>query len=136
MERISRLDIILNLLNDIKLNYPETFEEIFNRITISSSATFTDKELELVLDKLYKDGYVDFKKLKSAGKKLNDKAFYINYDGIIFLAQGGYKEFIKTTKLENRRKIIVDYFLILGGLGSTIVATSYIFKFIKLLCGC
>src|SRR5580765_4822798 len=81
---ISQLDKALQYLSSDK-DYPETFEEL------KAGLLFNDKDLNLILNKLKKDGFIDVKNLLE-GITLNGASYLINFDGLIFNDFGGYTQ--------------------------------------------
>lgn len=131
---IDDLDIVLKSLNEVKERPSSTYQDIFDLL---GENKFTDKELDLILDKLVKDRYVNKKPTFTKDKNGNKiehptiKLFHITYDGHLFLDNGGYKKKLRLDKIDNRRKIIVDYALIIGGGGAVIAACLSLYEIIQ-----
>ncbi len=97
MSTEKRLDIVLKYLN----NDIENFED-FKKIK-SNFEYFKNKELDLILDKLFLDGYINKKKstMDNANKILPPSYYRITYHGLLFISRGGYQHETKTRNYKN-----------------------------------
>ena len=90
------LDAVLRYLDNDE-DYQESHEKIKER----SKLGYGDKDLQLILDKLCGDGYVSFSHMKSGGKPIDAKTYYISFHGRLFLERGGFQKESKILKRKN-----------------------------------
>ena len=81
------LDNILVYLDNNEL-YPESHTDIKEKLSFDIS----DKHLQLVLDKLCLDGYIDMRHGKTDGEPNDLKYYHITFHGRLFLSRDGYRQ--------------------------------------------
>lgn len=120
------LDIILSLLNSNKDS--TEMQLIHNQYKMKSLvrfSKFTEEKLRLILNKLESDKYVDFM------MKDDIRYYYINYNGIEFLEQGGYAEKLRLQKLKEDTNKRENVLIQIATVGSVIVGAYYLLLLIK-----
>lgn len=99
MENNSKLnEVLTSFLNTSKTD-SDNRRVIHNRF----KDNYSDKEIDLILDKLYKDSYINiiepryttFKMPRALAVKESDWLYHITFDGIQFIQKGGYGEKVK-----------------------------------------
>lgn len=102
-----QLDSVLRYL-DNEEEYPELHSEIKSKLSFSIS----EKDLELLLDKLYIDGHVSFKTGKTGGQPNDIRNYFITFQGRQFLNHSflcknrPYKAHATLAKINNAWTII------------------------------
>ncbi|PCJ27016.1 MAG: hypothetical protein COA97_04820 [Flavobacteriales bacterium] len=114
------LDVVLNKLNTDKKSTEMQLNHNQDKITsLIRHKELTEEDARLVLNKLCKDGYAEFM------IKNNDRYYYINYDGIEFLAQNGYAEKLRLQNLRDKSIRMGSRLKLIVGIGSVIVGSYY-----------
>lgn len=139
---VNDLDEVLKSLNNDKIlaeNIDDILQSLKNKgydtdkLVIKAKGKDVDYEakkwLFLILKKLVKDGYVE-----EYNENPPNVQYYINYDGVAFLAKGGYKWQSKSSLLDKRRKIILDYALILGSVGAILAVILALYDMYNASC--
>ena len=120
------LDIILSLLNSNKDS--TEMQLIHNQYKMTSLvrfSKFTEEKLRLILNKLHDDKYVDFM------LKDDVRYYYINYNGIEFLEQGGYAEKLSLQELKEDTNKRENVLIQIATVGSVIVGAYYFLLLMK-----
>ena len=120
---------------DNVLDYLDNENDRFERIDIIQSKLefqYTKKELELILNKLYKDGYID-EKTFNAFDKIFITQYRINYDGKMFNLLDGYSAQYKTNRMTNTRASVSEICIILGGIGASIAGFYSLWKIFQVV---
>lgn len=99
MDYLKQLDDVLKFLNQDISKFI-----IYSKIMMEFKDLSKD-HLYLILDKLCDDNYV---------KKGKDSEWLITYNGVMFLAHGGYAQQLKDVKTKNRRQVLVNVIISLG----------------------
>lgn len=129
---VKDLDIVLSALDDMEKRTSEMFTDIVKTI---GEGVYTDKEVDLILQKLVDDGYAikKFADTTRDGVKIKStlRLFHITYNGHIFLKEGGYSAIIndkilksKNLKKENTLLYVANIAVVIGGL-------YYLFSILK-----
>jgi len=119
---IEKLDNTLAALNNDNQK-----KESFNKVQSLIVFETTNKELELILNKLYKDGYIESKNIAKEGNPKIMK-YNITYDGLMFSQyEGGYKEKINKDKVAKIYPLVVQTMAGIGAIGILILETIKIF---------
>lgn len=137
------LDIVLNAINHNEAE-PEEAISIVKRIIESgidfkkyliiedddkdpTGFTGNAKPIYLLLFKLAEDDYIDRTPIDYDGHP----KFRINFNGIEFLAQGGYTEKVKQEKLNTEKLQKENHLRLIVGVGSVIVGFYYFLLLMK-----
>lgn len=100
-------------------------------IASKAGLTISKNHASLILDMLFKDGYVQT-------MSVSQNTYLILYKGILFSEEGGYTQKYKNHKIEITYKNWTTFALIFGGVAAGLYYTFYYFlpTFLRSFCGC
>ncbi len=130
--RIKQLDAVLESL----LTYSRTRRDyvLAQDLNTEYDLGLDPVSITAICHKLHEDGYASKSHLKKNGEYLlNYPTFFMSYNGLIFMENGGYMKRVRRNRFEYRRKFILDSFLILGAIGALVISIPIVLSFIDYL---
>ncbi len=120
MNPIKILDKTLKSLKDHTSESPLPKEVVFLNAKILENLTNRDKRL--IVDKLIKDGYAE----RMICENLDN--YYITFDGLLFIENGGYKKEKKNKFLDKCIKVVAFFLLVVTSVSGVYYSYHEIFK--------
>lgn len=132
MKNYSRHKILDNILLSLKnttVDRPVEEGEIFFDMQIHKSTGNRDKLI--VIEKLMKDGFIN--KTEMLVGAIKEKGFYITFEGLLHIEQGGYIGKLKREANQESLQSIEKGLIVLG---VVVAALYYGIEIWKYFCGC
>ena len=126
---LEKLDYVLE-----KTHHQKEFLDIQKELTKDETLSVDEHTLIMILNKLQKDGYVDFiagERYVTGQQASEGMSIRRNFNGNSFLKSGGYVKQKQINNTELYYKNITTFSLVFGGVAAGIY---YIVELLKMLC--
>jgi len=127
MQELRYLDKMLETLNVEEDPIREM--ELFIKAKIIDLGRFKDRHI--ILQKLIKDGYAEIKQIQLAATKNFVDAYFITFEGVIFIKKGGYSKEYKRLKSKTFFQDVLAWTI---AIGSVLAAVFSILAFFHSNC--
>lgn len=114
MNELKIIDSVLLCLNNIEPDNPIREMELFNKIGILNTISYRDRYI--ILKKLKKDKLIDSMKLKDGINNSEYEVYFITFEGVIFIKNGGYTKQRKRESFSQNLQKVQTWVILFGSL--------------------